>query len=462
MAGVNVSKSYKNWMELKIAVQDGNIKHLKKLLRRKGVNMKDENGWSLLHCVSELNMSVNISNKIIELLLKNGIEIDSEDEHGQRALMIASSNGYSETVKLLLEHKANVDAQNADGWSSLMFACLKGESETARVPLEYRANLNEQNKDGLSALMITSREGHTETVKLLLCYSASVNDQNKDRMSALMIASLEGHTETVKLLLCYSASVNDRNKDGMSALMIASREGHTETVKLLLCYSANVNDQNKDGMSALMIASREGHTETVKLLLDCSASINDQDKDGWCALMFACQNGHFRTVKLLLELMTIQDVKFSLEDHRVDINQQNKDGCTSLIIAVASETIARSRQIKIVKCLLKHGADVIIKDKSGRSAIDYAIKPGDIELAKHNEYDHQPSIKMTQHRTQYSDLEYSTNANQNGHNELATLLVKHGDTLDYRCSTDGRTILMIAVQRKDIKTIKQVLEFGAM
>ena len=259
-----------------------------------------------------------------------------------------------------------------------------------------------------------------EIIKLLLKKKIEIDAQDEYGWTALMIASLKGYPETVKLLLEHKAHVDTQNIDGFSSLMFACLNGKNETAQVLLEHRANVNEQSKDGVSALMIASRKGHTETVKLLLNHRARVNDQDKDGWCALMFASRNGHVKTVKHLLELrsrytMMIQDViheKFSLEDHRVDINQQNKDGCTSLMIAVASETITRSRQIKIVKYLLKHGADVTIKDKSGCSAMDYTAKHGDVELAdllmQNIEYDHLPSIEMTQHPTQYNDLEYST------------------------------------------------------
>ena len=317
MAGVNASMSYKKWIDLKSAVQDGNIKHIKKLLRHEEsliVNLRDGNGWSLLLYATESDgMSVSTCNEIIKLLLKKGIEIDAQDEHGWTALMIASLKGYPETVKLLLKHKANVDAQNNDGWSSLMLAC--GKIETVQVLIEHRASVNEQSKT--------------------------------------------------------------------------------------------------DGQSALMIASRIGHTQTVKLLLDHGARVNDQDKAGWCALMFASRFGHIEIVKLLLELRTrytmmTQDVnheKFSLGNFRADRNLQNKSKCTSLMIAIASGTIDRSKRTEIVKCLLHYGADVTMEDKSGHSAIDYAIKSGHIELANllryRSEYDHLPTAKTPQNLTQH-------------------------------------------------------------
>ena len=140
--------------------------------------------------------------------------------------------------------------------------------------------------------------------------------------------------------------------------------------------------------------------------------------------MFASRNGHIETVKLLLELrgrhtLMIQNGNTSLGYYEADVNMQNKNGCTSLMIA------SEVKRTEIIKCLLCHGADITIKDNRGHSAINYAIKNKHTELetflSAYNKYDHLPiksSIKTAQ---------CSTHVHVQ-HNECATIIRRPDQT----------------------------------
>ncbi len=387
MAGVNVSKSYKKWIDLKSAVQDGSIKHVKKLLRQKvRVNLKDENGWSLLLyaiATESDGTSVNRCDEIIELLLKKGIEIDAQDEYGWTALMIASLKGYFETVKLLLKHKASVNAQNIDGWSSLMFACMNRKNKTAQVLLDHKANVNEQSENGLSALMIASRKGYTETVKLLLYHKARVNDQDKVGWCALMFASQKGYTEIVKLLL----GVRGRYT---TVTMIQNGSRNAENFSMEH-YRIDINMQNNSGCTSLMIACETRQTEIVKCLLFYGADVTIKDKCGQSAINYALKNRHIELANLLMYSSEYDHLPSS---EMIQSSTQLYDSeCATVSQTPRQKSIFNaSNATATCTVLTKPSAEI---DRSGSFQ----------QYRHHSEYDHLPCKEMS--LTSIQNIEYN-------------------------------------------------------
>ena len=90
--------------------------------------------------------------------------------------------------------------------------------------------------------------------------------------------------------------------------------------------------------------------------MEKGADINAKNKTNWNALMQATLGGFDEVAKILLE-----------KGSDVDVIGTEKGG-TALMLA------AWKPSEKIVKLLLDYGADKTIKDKKGRTALDYAKK----------------------------------------------------------------------------------------
>ena len=58
----------------------------------------------------------------IRLLIGQGRDLESCDEHGSTALMVAAERGYLGIVELLIEHRANINARNRVGDSAIDLA----------------------------------------------------------------------------------------------------------------------------------------------------------------------------------------------------------------------------------------------------------------------------------------------------------------------------------------------------
>lgn len=98
-----------------------------------------------------------------------------------------------------------------------------------------------------------------------------------------------------------------------------------------------------------MVASKCGHLEVVRLLLKHGAKLNLQNGLKWAALMRAVDFGCIKVVKVLLEHDTIQ------------VDLQNSDGNSALMLA------AEKQNNEAAKLLLDKNADINLLNFNGES-----------------------------------------------------------------------------------------------
>lgn len=133
---------------------------------------------------------------------------------------------------------------------------------------------------------------------------------------------------------------NLQNYYGERVLIVFIECGDFDTVQALLDRGTNPHLQDERGQTALMIASKTHQIDIVKLLLKHGAaqSINKQSKEGNTALL--------ETVYIALDL---------IEEGAVEAHGDN----------LTKKTCA------IIKLLLDHGANPHIKNKYGKTVLDY-------------------------------------------------------------------------------------------
>ena len=93
--------------------------------------------------------------------------VDSYDRNGLTALMCASKGGYYVVVELLLRNGAQVNLQDSRGWSALMYACLAGHYRVAKVLLKYGANTDLQSCSWESAYSLALLHKNSKISTLL-------------------------------------------------------------------------------------------------------------------------------------------------------------------------------------------------------------------------------------------------------------------------------------------------------
>lgn len=129
-----------------------------------------------------------------------------------------------------------------------------------------------------------------------------------------------------------------------------------EGVVLLINKGVDVNFRDIAGFTPLIIAARKNYLQIVEALLKAGARPDIADDYGQTPLMFTRDAG---VIALLIR-------------YKANVNIQDKRGMTPLMhMIVLNEPEA-------IKLLLAAGAQVAIKDKSGKSSLDYAQKNTEI------------------------------------------------------------------------------------
>ncbi len=77
---------------------------------------------------------------IISRLIRDGFDVNSQEEHGWTQLLNASGNGFPGTVKLLLSAGADTERLSNEGVTPLYIACQEGHREVVELLLRAGAD----------------------------------------------------------------------------------------------------------------------------------------------------------------------------------------------------------------------------------------------------------------------------------------------------------------------------------
>ena len=185
------------------------------------------------------------------------------------------------------------------------------------------------------------------------CFSGSYDD--------FFIAIKHDDAKTIAALLSRGFDANTRNPAGESGLSLAIREPALKVASALIASpKTNVEARNPKDESPLMMASLNGLLDVAKQLIDRGADVN---KPGWAPLHYAATKGHLTVMELLLE-------------NHAYIDAASPNGSTPLMMASLYGTASA------VKLLLEAGADPLLKNEQGLTAIDFAYRDSRAESAE--------------------------------------------------------------------------------
>ncbi|MDK8191888.1 ankyrin repeat domain-containing protein [Paenibacillus sp. UMB7766-LJ446] len=186
-------------------------------------------------------------------------------------------------------------------------------------------------------------------------------------LNTIHAAAEAGHTDDVLRFISQGAGLNDRDTRGRTALLAAVHGNKPETARLLIEAGADVNIQDQRLDNMLLYASAEGLRELVELAIKAGADTRLTNRFGGTALIPAADRGHVDIVEILL---TSTDV---------DVNHINNLGWTALLEAVILGD-GGTRHQQIVALLLQYGADPLIADRDGVTALAHARRNHYIEM----------------------------------------------------------------------------------
>lgn len=385
-------------------IKAGKSEELQERLNGSAVNMRDEDGNTLLHIAAIKNDTV-----IVRLLINMDADLEAQNNTGATPLQAALNNSAYDAVKVLVEYNANIFAKDNEGEKPFDTACKKNvsnliltaqtvkqkdENQNTALHLAVKA-LDKQLTEQILAIVSPGTEYNEEDLSPLgIAYKYTDSETAAEIASMLLLAGIHpmgkdfAEFETASLARNYSM----RFGDGETLLHIFARKGYTGFLNFLIKNKVPIDVKDISSSTAMQEAVYSGKVEAAILLLQAGADPNSRNSSGNTALHLVMPEAS--RSKLFNELITAganpnlkdnygetplhiaarigmdDDILDQLLKSGADINERNKKGQTPLLLAI------ERNQTQQVDFLINHGADIHAEDKSGESAFIHSLSMG--------------------------------------------------------------------------------------
>jgi len=396
------------------------------------------------------SMSIAGDTRAIELLLKEGADINAVNLDGMSGLMLACVFKRFEAVKLHVKSGAHVNACTPRGDSALVFALESNDFDCVSYLIDNSAEVEVvESSTGRNALMMALEKNAPLWLIIKLIESgANLKYSDPTIENQILPAAVWSNNkpEIIKKLIDAGAEINAKDRGGKTALMYACvLRSATESVELLLESGADVNIESWHGDTAYSIASAINNVVALELL-EKTGALNEST-----------------TVVMLEALLTRAVIRDETAEAlallRKDVSPNVKIGniyegerqISALYYAV------NNRRYDMVKILLEHGANVFnLYFADFDNAFEVAVTAGCermVELFLKHGQNYSPSdskfMNIFSHAIFY------------GNPAILKLLISKGADVNFKYH-GGKTPLHLAVDsRNSQQTAKTLIASGA-
>ena len=371
---------------------------------------------------------------VAKLLIERGADVNRvETFRGQNALMWAAGNNQPEILELLLangannvdlrakfddwprqmtsEPRAQFQSRQTGGLTALLYATRSGCYTCAVALVKAGADVNKPNPDGLTPMLNALDNKRFDIAMFLLDKGANPTTWDMSGRTPLYVAvDMNSYRPGGGLLGGGGVGQNARGSGQGEAAPAAGQDNvkPMQVVNRLLAMGVDTNHQLtrkrpygagrgrfadydlRGGVGPLMVAAMRHDDEAIAALLAHGAEVDLPNVFQMTPLMLAVgmsgttrgagggapvegdfQESAIRTVDLLLAAGA--DVNARIRDSRTHtatlmayVAGRDQEGRTVLMGA------AEAGRDKVVKHLLAKGADPVVRDASGKSALDIA------------------------------------------------------------------------------------------
>ena len=290
-----------------------------------------------VNSLSELHRckSGNDAEKAVELVLNDGLDINTLAFCNRTPLLWASLSSSGEFIETLIDLGANVNAQRTDDKiTPLILSTDWNNFMAVYLLLDHGADANIADADGYSPLQTAVKRGFFYITKLLIKKGISVNLQNKEERTPLCQNEADvtiGYKEksTGRLNLVQG---KDRGRAAWHYVFVKKhllglflkrtkggsidvadfgavlRSGWGEDPPDGTTFEKVIQEndtlfQEIPGVTVLHIASKQiNEPEIIDLLVKSGANVNAQDAEGFTPLHMAAIHGNLKIVKKLVDL----------------------------------------------------------------------------------------------------------------------------------------------------------------
>ena len=302
----------------------------------------------------------------VRALLKAGISVDDTDNLRMSALHHAMGMSNPKIAQELLRSGADPMLQDAIWWTPLHHAA-RNDKECSELLLEYKADPQISDDFGCTPFHIAVKHGKTDVMDVLWRAAPNVIRRSSNSGKTPLHLAHDDQAST-EWLLAHDVEVDAKDKSGQTSLMTAAQSRSSDVVSLLLSHHADPQLRDNSGKTALHCAAEEGSVAVAQSLLEKDVSIiNYIDGRQRSALHIAIQREHLDFAGILL-----------LRQPHIDIDLQDRDGNTALLLAVS----AGSRMQGFVQLIIEAGPDTELRNKRGQTALLIAVGDDNEDLWK--------------------------------------------------------------------------------
>ncbi len=369
-----------------------------------GLNLPDRIGLTPLHYAARYG-----DLKTIRTLVKKGVNLEAQDNHGCTPLANAVSSKQAEAARLLLAAGADPNTVCKDrrvlteavwglgkpGLEMLLSAgadinAVNYNDDKLWKDMVFRADKDTEKVPGRTTLFYVL--DHPDLTAFLLDRGA---DPNAETASGVRPIHVVNNAESARLLIEHGAVVNVAEAHGDTPLHLVQ---DPDTARVLIAGGADLEAKNHKKLTPLLANS---HEQVVAVLLAAGADPTAMDSGGRTALQRASR-------------IEMADV---LLKGGVDVNGLGKTGSSALYYAVGL------KNLELVNLLLANGADCNLATGLGRPPLHYAAELG---LA-----------------------------------EFTRALLQGGADPDLQLRDDASTPLHFAARKGHVEVVRVLLEYGA-
>nr|XP_033785675.1 transient receptor potential cation channel subfamily A member 1 [Geotrypetes seraphini] len=347
--------------------------------------------------------------RLRSFILKNPNSLSSRNDEKATPLHYVAASGNLEFMQMIMDESSDevLNVMNCEGNTPLHWAVEKNQLESVKVLLSRGANPNILNYYLKAPLHMAVQICHNEIVEVLASHSSTdINLEGEVGNNAVMMTCYQDNAEAIDILLRHGAKLCKRNKMGCYPIHLAAYCGATKCLEVILKKGEeignpiedHINFTNNGKCSPLHLAVQNGSLEIVRKCIAFGAKIDLKQNDNATSLHFAATQGATEIVKLMVasytsdkSIVNLQDGnnetplhKSALFDHcelaeylismGADLNSIDNDSRSPLLLAVTCAAW------KVVNLLLLKGANVKIRDQTGRNFLHLTVlQPGGLK-----------------------------------------------------------------------------------
>jgi ankyrin repeat protein len=291
---------------------------------------------------------------------------------GLTPLLFAVRQGYTDSVHVLIAAGADINqVSGGDKTSPLLMAIINGHFDLAKELLDKGANPRLASENGATPLYAVL---NCEWAPKALYPQPRAYQQQQTSYLDLMKALLEKGVDVSARLKKkvwyqgYSFDLSGVDEIGATPFWRAAYASDVDAMKLLIAYGADPNIRTMKGAGRAFVADADRQVKDVSglppvplggpAITPLQAAAGAGYGEG-----FAANSHRFAPGGMLAA------VKYLVEELHVDVNAQDHEGNTALHHAAARG------DNEMILYLVKHGADVKLVDREGKTTVDMANGP---------------------------------------------------------------------------------------